>query len=705
MKCVKQFSVVVISLCILYVAEGENLVGIGKADVTGPAVEIPLMGYGKSNQAAGGIHTRLFSRSFIFQNKGSSNDVVVFVSVDLAMIGHLMKQKVVEKLSEKLGSDLFRHDNLVISATHTHSGPSGYMQYLLFSTTSMGFNDDSFKAIVNGIVLSIVRAHQNMRLSTIYFVEGQLDDTNINRSPTSYLANPKEERMRYKFDTDHDFVQINILDAKTKNFRGLINWFAVHPTSMNNTNILISGDNKGIASLMMEKHMNKGRTSTNDPFVAAFASANLGDTSPNTESPRCMNSREPCSNNRSTCEGESDNWCVAFGPGKDMWESTKIIGKKQFEKSFELLNIPVEDQILIDGDFRVAFQWIDMTNQTVRLDNGDMVKTCKPALGYSFAAGTTDGPGEFDFEQGTKTENLLWNFVRDFIKAPSKEQIECHDPKPILLNTGDMTFPYQWHPEIVDTQILSLGSFWIAAVPGEFTTMAGRRLRDTIKDVAARKSKDIKVVIGGLSNIYTHYITTAEEYQKQRYEAASTIYGPFTLAAYQQQYKALAEKIITKDNLNEGPRPPDMYETVKGYGDFFGFFTEVKFDGKPIGYNFGDCLLQPSDLYYRRKDIVMAEFVSGNLRNDVRSEKSFLYIERLDDENWEVVATDTDWETKIYWIRTNSLLGFSKVQITWEISANVLPGRYKVRHVGSYKYWLTGAIYEYEGETKPFEVR
>ena len=101
MKCVKQFSVVFISSCIFYAAEGENLVGIGKADVTGPAVEIPLMGYGKSNQAAGGIHTRLFSRSFIFQNKGSSNDVVVFVSVDLAMIGHLKKQKVLEKLSEK----------------------------------------------------------------------------------------------------------------------------------------------------------------------------------------------------------------------------------------------------------------------------------------------------------------------------------------------------------------------------------------------------------------------------------------------------------------------------------------------------------------------------------------------------------------------------------------------------------------------------
>lgn len=27
-------------------------------------------------------------------------------------------------------------------------------------------------------------------------------------------------------------------------------------------------------------------------------------------------------------------------------------------------------------------------------------RTCKPALGHSFAAGTTDGGGEFDFTQG-----------------------------------------------------------------------------------------------------------------------------------------------------------------------------------------------------------------------------------------------------------------------------------------------------------------
>ena len=36
------------------------------------------------------------------------------------------------------------------------------------------------------------------------------------------------------------------------------------------------------------------------------------------------------------------------------------------------------------------------------------MKTCKPAMGYSFAAGTTDGPGAFDFTQGTYNRMLCY---------------------------------------------------------------------------------------------------------------------------------------------------------------------------------------------------------------------------------------------------------------------------------------------------------
>lgn len=66
------------------------------------------------------------------------------------------------------------------------------------------------------------------------------------------------------------------------------------------------------------------------------------------------------------------------------------------------------------------------------------VTTCPAAMGYSFAAGTTDGPGDFDFTQGTNSTNKFWAFVSQFISKPTPEQVKCQAPKPILLNTGEV---------------------------------------------------------------------------------------------------------------------------------------------------------------------------------------------------------------------------------------------------------------------------
>lgn len=57
----------------------------------------------------------------------------------------------------------------------------------------------------------------------------------------------------------------------------------------------------------------------------------------------------------------------------------------------------------------------------------------------------------------------------------------------------------------------------------EFTTMAGRRLRDAIKSFLISSDpkefgNNMHVVIAGLTNTYSQYIATFEEYEVQRYE-------------------------------------------------------------------------------------------------------------------------------------------------------------------------------------------
>ena len=49
------------------------------------------MGYGQKGQTTKGIHIRQHSRAFVFEQKGTRN---VFVSADCAMMGQLVKKKV-----------------------------------------------------------------------------------------------------------------------------------------------------------------------------------------------------------------------------------------------------------------------------------------------------------------------------------------------------------------------------------------------------------------------------------------------------------------------------------------------------------------------------------------------------------------------------------------------------------------------------------
>lgn len=107
------------------------------------------MGYAKLGQDTAGIHTRLYSRAFIVEKDSTR---IAYVNVDLCGSGQLVKLFVLEKLEQLFGKGVYTHENVLISATHTHSGPGGYFQYLVYIITQEGFIKDAFDSVVNGIV-------------------------------------------------------------------------------------------------------------------------------------------------------------------------------------------------------------------------------------------------------------------------------------------------------------------------------------------------------------------------------------------------------------------------------------------------------------------------------------------------------------------------------------------------------------------------
>merc|ERR1711990_366532 len=121
-----------------------------------------------------------------------------------------------------------------------------------------------------------------------------------------------------------------------------------------------------------------------------------------------------CDPVHSTCNNRTE-MCVGQGPGSDMFESTKIIGQRQFEVADALYhNATLELQPPVDS----RMSYIDMADIDVKLDNGTVVRTCTPAFGYAFAAGTTDGPGMFNFKQSTTSSNPFWNAVSHLLSKP-----------------------------------------------------------------------------------------------------------------------------------------------------------------------------------------------------------------------------------------------------------------------------------------------
>lgn len=98
--------------------------------------------------------------------------------------------------------------------------------------------------------------------------------------------------------------------------------------------------------------------------------------------------------------------------------------------------------------------------------------------------------------------------------------------------------------------------------------------------------------------------TTFEEYQVQRYEGASTLYGPHTLAAYLQLYRQLATAMASGEEVPEGPAPPDLSEKIPS------FVAPVVTDSIPKGAHYGGIVMDVRQRVFRAGDVVSATFHS-----------------------------------------------------------------------------------------------
>jgi neutral ceramidase len=624
----------------------QYVIGRGIADVTGPAYGMQLWGFGRQDQISEGVHIRQSARAFIIASKNSEKRIA-FVSVDIGSIEHHITLEVVDRLKQQFGNT-YQLDNVILSATHTHSAPSGYWHSRTETGLDGGFYPAHFDNIVQGILEAIIKAHQDLQPGNIYINKGRVENAGTNRSLVAYEQNPASERQGYADTIDKEMTLLKFVDDSGD--IGMINWLAVHPTSMTFFNRLISGDHKGFASLNIERK--KGATyKHDDEFVAAFAQTNAGDVTPNLN---------------------LDN----SGPGKDDFESTKIIGMRQVDVALKLFENASE---MLEGEVDSRQIYIDLSNYEVKGEfTGDgMQRTCPSAYGYSFAGGSTeDGGGHFLFREGMTEQNIFLDFlIRLLADAPkwTESVRKCQSPKAILFETGTGNPPLQ--SQIRSVTIARVGQLAILALPAEVTTMAGRRLRDTVQ--AHLGDWATHVVLAGYSNGYAGYVTTPEEYLLQQYEAGHTLHGRLTLPAYQQVTAELATALKNKSVVNQTLVYDDWRDKSP---------RRQLHDGSAdrLAENMSQrSAIALTKKKYAKGDLITASFYSGNPTAAYSRKQIFMGVEMLQGKAWIEVSNDFDWSTKIRWVHDDKSEGLV-AHLIWQSATDTQSGDYRIRHKGHF---------------------
>jgi neutral ceramidase len=546
------------------------LAGAAKRDITCFLPGIGMLGWAMYYNTVHDIDQPIYARAFWFEDPRTGSRLA-YVHCEIAFITQAVREDVVARLGQDHPELGLAEHNLLLTANHTHAAPGGYSRYFMYNISIPGFAQQVLDTIVDGIVNALVAAEAAKEPARLHRATGRFpEDTPVafNRSWRAYSSNPENERIDFEhrhLGVDREMVLLRIEGVQGQPI-GLINWFAVHTTNMHSDQHAISPDNKGWAAKLIEEEL--AAAAGAEGFVAAFSQGAAGDVTPNYRRYKGLPEMR--------------------GPSPDDKESVRINGRYQAELARQLydqaLHNPPEP-VQLDGKIRYA----DMSDRPVNpaFAKGREGQSTKGAMmGHRMLGGTAEGEGLPWF--GMFFIRLISEIKGLGIKAgpmqqPKKPVMDLIAQKQMGVHYSRLLMPGFLHrdhyymrlwgrnggvgssplaPIITPAQIAVLGGLTIAALPGEPTTTAGRRMRQTLEEVMADYPSD-RAVVMGYSNAYAGYITTYEEYHFQNYEGSSTPFGKWTAAAYRTTLYELARELIKpphQRNCDPGPPPHKIPE-------------------------------------------------------------------------------------------------------------------------------------------------
>ena len=534
--------------------------GFARVDIT-PPPGVSLAGNGPEAQIADGYRNRLYARTVVLH--GQNGIFSGLVVVDLPLMSEYLHREIAVRLSEK--NLPIAADNLLISATHTHSGPGNFFgasQYNDLGGKLEGFDPVMFEFLASRISFSIEEALKKMEPAKAGWGEMKIGGVTKNRSIEAFEQNPEAEHILAGITSvkekrwaaiDSTFLMLRIDTCNEARDickpKGAYSVFAIHGTGYPAASSLLDADVFAKVQRGLERHIEQLNPSLGHSFYSKafhlFANGAEGDASPaHLEGTRCEDHlafRHNGAGYTPFSIGVREEWSTEDKKKEECLriakKSVDNVGERLSEHAIQLFDKIGDRDILNE---KLAIRYATRTLVLPGLQGDGAVLCDTPSSGLSNLAGSTE-------DARTRLEG--WRLVGVFPlgfeeggRAVDKMNKGCDGAKRKVLGPlqGAIVTPYSF-PHFAQITALELGDAVLFFLPFEVTTMAGMRLKNEV--LASIRKPPLFTSVVSITNGYLQYLTTKEEYALQHYEGGSNLYGPETERVIRYQVGVLVQSL------------------------------------------------------------------------------------------------------------------------------------------------------------------
>ncbi len=217
-----------------------------EVDIT-PPVGTPLAGFAARKGVSEGIHDALKARALVIEREGG--ETVALLTADIVGFPTPMAREVKERIAKAIGTTA---DHVMVSASHTHSGP-----VLELSLDTIGLASEHYRAnLADEFVGAAVAASKSRQPVRLEVASGRIEGIGRNRRHDDGLPVDPE---------------VGVLSFRPSTGPGcLFVKYTCHAVTLGPDNLLITADYPGFAMRFIERVMSAGT-------VAMFANGAAGD--------------------------------------------------------------------------------------------------------------------------------------------------------------------------------------------------------------------------------------------------------------------------------------------------------------------------------------------------------------------------------------------------------------------------------------------